>query len=77
MHGVTYLAFNTTDPILGNPKVREAFRYLIDYDGLAKTILAYKGAPRAEPRAGRRVRRARRKAEGQPFKLDLDKAKRC
>jgi peptide/nickel transport system substrate-binding protein len=74
MHGYTYLAFNGLDPIFGKPKVREAFRYLIDYDGLGKTILEYQGAPRAslvpEGAFG-----ALDKAEGQPFKLDLAKAK--
>jgi len=43
MQGTTYMGLSTNDPILGNPKVREAFRYLIDYDGLASTILPYKG----------------------------------
>jgi peptide/nickel transport system substrate-binding protein len=74
MHGFTYFAFNASDPILGNPKVRLAFRYLIDYDGLGKTVLAYQGAPRAslvpEGAFG-----ALDKEEGQPFKLDLEKAR--
>jgi peptide/nickel transport system substrate-binding protein len=74
MHGFNYLAFNATDPILSNPKVRLAFRYLIDYQGLGRTILQYQGKPRAglvpEGAFG-----ALNEAEGQPFKLDLDKAK--
>ena len=74
MHGFTYLAFNGTDPILGNPKVREAFRYLVDYDGLGRTVLQYQGVPRAslvpEGAFG-----ALDKKEGQPFSLDLAKAK--
>ena len=74
MHGFSYFAFMASDPILGNPKVRLAFRYLIDYDGLGKTVLQYQGAPRAslvpEGAFG-----ALDKEEGQPFKLDLDKAK--
>jgi peptide/nickel transport system substrate-binding protein len=74
MHGFTYFAFNAQDPILGKPKVRLAFRYLIDYDGLGRTVLAYQGAPRAslvpEGAFG-----ALDKQEGQPFKLDLDKAR--
>jgi peptide/nickel transport system substrate-binding protein len=74
MHGYGYLDFNCADPILGKPKVREAFRYLIDYDGLGKTILEFQGAPRAslvpEGAFG-----ALDKAAGQPFKLDLDRAK--
>jgi peptide/nickel transport system substrate-binding protein len=74
MHGYTYLAFNTADPILGNPKVRLAFRYLIDYDGLGRSILEYQGAPRASLVPDGAFG-ALNKAEGQPFKLDLDKAK--
>src|SRR4029078_7532327 len=31
MHGFSYFAFNASDPILSNPKVRQAFRYLVDY----------------------------------------------
>jgi peptide/nickel transport system substrate-binding protein len=75
MQRTTYLALNTTnDPILGNPKVREAFRYLIDYDGLANTILPYKGTPRADLVPEGAFGALDRK-EGQPFSLDLAKAK--
>lgn len=74
MHGYTYLAFNGQDPIVGKPLVREAFRYLIDYEGLGRTILEYQGNPRAslvpEGAFG-----ALDTKEGQPFKLDLEKAK--
>jgi peptide/nickel transport system substrate-binding protein len=73
-YGYTYLAFNTADPILSNPKVRLAFRYLIDYAGLGRSILEYQGQPRASlvPLG---AFGALNEAEGQPFKLDLDKAK--
>ena len=74
MQGMQYLALNTNDPILGNPKVREAIRYLIDYDGLATTILPYKGSPRADLVPEQAFGALDRK-EGQPFKLDLAKAK--
>jgi peptide/nickel transport system substrate-binding protein len=74
MHGYTYFAFNALDPILGKPKVREAFRWLIDYEGLGRSILEYQGMPRAslvpEGAFG-----ALGKREGQPFKLDVEKAK--
>jgi peptide/nickel transport system substrate-binding protein len=73
-HGTTYLAMNTNDPILGNPKVREAIRYLIDYDGLTNTILPYKGVPRADLVPEGAFGALNRK-EGQPFSLDLAKAK--
>src|SRR5882724_9230426 len=74
MQGTTYLGLNTNDPILGNPKVREAIRYLIDYDGLANTILPYKGTPRASLVPEGAFGALDRK-EGQPFSLDLAKAK--
>ncbi len=74
MQGMNYLALNTNDPILGNPKVREAIRYLIDYDGLANTILPYKGRPRADLVPEGAFGALDRK-EGQPFSLDLAKAR--
>jgi peptide/nickel transport system substrate-binding protein len=74
MHGFSYLSFNSQDPILGKAKVREAFRWLIDYDALGKSILEYQGSPRAslvpEGAFG-----ALDKKEGQPFRLDVEKAK--
>jgi len=74
IHGLSYLALNTNDPILGNAKVREAMRYLIDYDGLKDTILPYKGVPRADLVPEGAFGALDRK-EGQPFSLDLVKAK--
>ena len=74
MHGFTYLAFNGTDPILGKPLVREAFRYLIDYEGLRESILPYQGVPRASLVPDGAFGALDTKA-GQPFKLDLAKAK--
>lgn len=68
-----YLALNQKDPVLTNPKVIEAFRYLIDYQGLSETV--QKG--RAEIRqsfvpAG--VFGALPKGED-PYRLDIAKAK--
>ena len=74
VQGMSYLAINTLDPILGNPKVREAFRYLIDYDGLATSILPYQGTPRASLVPEGAFAALDRKA-GQPFSLDLARAK--
>ena len=72
--GVSYVAINTDDPVLANPKVREALRYLIDYDALATTILPYQGKPRASlvPLG---ANGALDEKAGQPFSLDLAKAK--
>lgn len=69
--GFYYLALNQKDEILSNPKVREAFRYLIDYDGLANTVMKYYGIkqqtviPGGLPGALNET----------PYKLDIDKAK--
>ena len=41
--GFYYVALNQKDDILSIPQVREAFRYLIDYDGLADTVMRYFG----------------------------------
>jgi peptide/nickel transport system substrate-binding protein len=74
MHGYTYLAFNAQDPIFSNPKVRLAFRYLIDYQGLGETVIKYLGKPRNSLVPVGAFGALDEKA-GQPFKLDLDKAK--
>lgn len=66
--------FNNADPIFANEKVRLAMRYLIDYDGLAKTVMTYTGVPRASFVQLGAVGALDEK-EGQPFSLDLDKAK--
>lgn len=69
-----YWGFNNSNPIFANDKVRLAMRYLIDYDGLADTVMAYIGEPRASfVQLG--AFGALDKKEGQPFKLDLEKAK--
>jgi len=69
--GFYYLALNQKDEILSKPKVREAFRYLIDYDGLANTVMKYYGIkqqtiiPGGLPGA----------STENPYKLDIEKAK--
>jgi peptide/nickel transport system substrate-binding protein len=75
MHGFTYIAFNASDPIFGNPKVRHAFRYLVDYEALGKSVMKYYGAPRASLVPIGAFGALDEKA-GQPFKLDLDMAKK-
>ena len=74
MHGYTYLAFNAQDPIFSNPKVRQAFRWMIDYQGLGSTVLEFQGSPRASLVPIGAFGSLDEK-EGQPFKLDLDRAK--
>ncbi len=69
-----FWTFNAEDPIFKNEKVRLAMRYLIDYQGLASTVMPYLGVPRASfVQLG--AFGALDKAQGQPFKLDLAKAK--
>lgn len=66
--------FNVADGPFSKEKVRLAMRYLIDYDGLGKTIMTYLGVPRASFAQLGAVGALDEK-QGQPFKLDLDKAK--
>ena len=37
---IMYFSANLSNPILGNPKVVEALKYLVDYDGIANNLLA-------------------------------------
>jgi peptide/nickel transport system substrate-binding protein len=57
-----------------NEKVRLAMRYLVDYEGLGKTVMANLGVPRASFAQLGAVGALDEK-QGQPFELDLDKAK--
>src|SRR6218665_2148271 len=69
--GYYYIALNQKDPILSNPKVREGFRYLSEYDGLSSTVMKYYGIkqqtiiPPGLPGA----------IDKNPYKLDIEKAK--
>ncbi|MDQ1077911.1 ABC transporter substrate-binding protein [Pseudoroseomonas cervicalis] len=71
---LVYWGFNNANPIFANEKVRLAMRYLIDYEALGRTIMAYNGVPRASfvqlGAFGALDERA-----GQPFSLDLERAK--
>ncbi|WP_375648560.1 ABC transporter substrate-binding protein [Bartonella sp. MU70NMGDW] len=69
-----YWGFNTTNPIFAKEKVRLAMRYLIDYEGLGEKLLKGIGIPRASfiPLGNFG---ALDEKEGQPFKLDIQKAK--
>lgn len=69
-----FWTFNNEDPIFKNEKVRLAMRYLIDYDGLAKSVMPYLGVPRASFVQIGAFGALDEKA-GQPFTLDLAKAK--
>jgi len=69
-----YMTFNTIDKAFAHPKVRLAFRYLVDYDALQKTVMRHEGIARASLVPLEAFGALDEKA-GQPFKLDLDKAK--
>lgn len=69
-----YMAMNLTDPIFADEKVRLAMRYLIDYQGLADTVMKGIGVPRASfVQLG--AFGALDEKEGQPFSVDPAKAK--
>ena len=69
--GFYYIALNQKDDILSRPQVREAFRYLIDYEGLASTVMRYYGVMRQTiiPTGLPGV------VDEAPYKLDVEKAK--
>ncbi|MFC3125333.1 ABC transporter substrate-binding protein [Pseudoroseomonas globiformis] len=69
-----YWGFNSADPVFAEEKVRLAMRYLVDYDGLAKSVMAYDGVPRASfvPLGSFG---ALDEKEGQPFSLDIARAR--
>ena len=69
-----YATFNTLDKAFAGPKVRLAFRYLVDYDALAKSVMRHEGIARASLVPLEAFGALDEKA-GQPFKLDLAKAK--
>ncbi|TBV15687.1 ABC transporter substrate-binding protein [Stutzerimonas kirkiae] len=71
---IYFLDINNDHPILGNAKVRLALRYLFDYQALADSVMRYNGVPRASfvPLGSFGALDA---AQGQPFRLDIDKAR--
>ncbi|MCZ2328741.1 ABC transporter substrate-binding protein [Bartonella sp. F02] len=71
---IFYWGFNMTNPIFSNEKVMLAMRYLIDYDGLGKTVLKGIGIPRASFLPVGTLG-SLNEEEGQPFKVDVEKAK--
>lgn len=50
--GFYYLAMSMADERFQNPKLREAMRYLIDYQGMNDAILPYFGKPHQRPISG-------------------------
>jgi len=69
--GIYYMSLNQKHPILSKPKVRQALKYLVDYDGIASTIM--KGA--MEVHQAFLPKGFLGALEEKPFKLDPAKAK--
>lgn len=69
-----YMAMNLSQKPFDDPKVRLAMRYLIDYQALGGTVMKGIGVPRASfVQLG--AFGALDEAEGQPFRLDVEKAR--
>lgn len=68
---IMYISMNQADPVLSKPKVLEAIKYLIDYEGMANSFL----------RGNYMVHQAflplsyLGELKDKPFRLDIDKAK--
>nr|WP_314257466.1 ABC transporter substrate-binding protein [uncultured Devosia sp.] len=69
--GFYYLALNQRNEILAKPQVREAFRYLIDYEGLANGVMKYYGNLQQTIVPAGLIGAV----ENNPYKLDIAKAK--
>ena len=68
---VYYFSLNQKNPNLAKPEVREAFKYLVDYDTVGKTMLTGIG----EIRQTYQPKGVLGALDANPYKLDLDKAK--
>jgi peptide/nickel transport system substrate-binding protein len=72
--GINYFMFNMKDPKFRNPKLFEAFRYLIDYEGLEHTLLKNHAKVRQSP-VPVGVFGALPESH-KPFRLDIARAKK-
>ncbi len=68
---IMYIALNQTHPILGKPKVAQAMKHLIDYDGMANSFL--KG--QYIPHQAFLPRTFMGQLDEKPYSLNIDKAK--
>lgn len=73
-HQIFYMGFDGGQELFGDDRVRLAFKYLVDYEGLADTVMAYDGVPRASV-VPIGAYGALDEDEGQPFALDTEKAR--
>jgi len=72
--GSEYLALNLQDPILGRPEVVQAFRWMVDYQGLRSGLLKYEGIPRSSM-VPLNAFGALGEFDGLPYRMDLDRAR--
>jgi peptide/nickel transport system substrate-binding protein len=70
---INYFMFNMKDPRFKNPKLFEAFRYLVDYEALEKTLLRNDARVRQSPVPSGVF--GALPDNHRPFKLDIPKAK--
>jgi peptide/nickel transport system substrate-binding protein len=73
-HQLYYIGANMDHPILGNDDVRMAMRYLVDYQGLERTVMRYSGKA-WNSFAPQGAFGALPPERGLAFRLDLDKAR--
>ncbi|MBC2885809.1 ABC transporter substrate-binding protein [Ochrobactrum sp. CM-21-5] len=68
---VMYISLNQKNPNLAKPEVREAFKYLIDYDAIGSTLIKGIG----EIRQTYQAKGVLGALDSNPYKLDVEKAK--
>jgi peptide/nickel transport system substrate-binding protein len=73
-HQIFYMGFDSGQERFADDRVRLAFKYLIDYDALGETVMAFDGVPRASV-VPIGAYAALDEDEGQPFSLDIEKAR--
>ena len=72
--GISYMMFNMNDPRFRNPKLFEAFRYLVDYQGLEATLLKGDSVVRQSPVPVGVFGALPRSY--MPYKLDIERARK-
>lgn len=74
LHQIYYMGFDSGQERFEDDRVRLAFKYLVDYDALADTVMSYLGRPRASV-VPLGALGALDEEAGQPFGLDIEKAR--
>jgi peptide/nickel transport system substrate-binding protein len=74
-HAVMEITFNSSNPVFADPRVTEAFKYLVDYKGLLNTVLKDYAIQRNSLVPSGAFGALDEKA-GAPYELDLERAKK-